>query len=351
MTAAGEIVYLPAAGMVTKPLDTGRFVSCVSSFENENGLLERYEKNHDGEIADAVRHLYHLKEKAIFNRVNALSQIRDANSGHPGGSLSETEILLALYEVVMRHQPQNPGWSGRDRFVLSKGHATPGLYAQLAMSGYFDSSLLRAFRKNGGYLPGHSKLGVAGVEASTGALGTGISIGNGMAYVMKREMPDATVFVLVGDGELQEGQIWEAAMTTSHYSLGNVVVIVDNNGVQNDYETEKTKNVHPIGEKFRACGWEVIGRGMRWHERTGLYRNGHDIVYIMNALNKARETGRREGVPVAVIADTDKGRGISYMVGKGEWHGKAPDDALYSKALQELFENLGEVRRAYAEIQ
>jgi len=356
-------VYLKRSDIKTAFENKQDAISFMKNFQNEHELLEYHQSKTTTESRNAVKYLLHLKEIAVINRINSLAQIKDAGSGHPGGSLSETEILLVLYEI-MRHKPADSDWMERDRFVMSKGHATPGLYAQLAMCGYFDHvscsfgseilsgfDLLRTFRKDDGYLPGHVKVGVAGIDASTGSLGTGLSIANAFAYVMKKEMPEATAFVLMGDGELQEGQITEACTFSSHYNLGNVIAIIDNNGVQNDFETHMTKNINPIGDKFRAAGWEVISGGMKWEERQTPFRNGHDIVFLINALVRAKEIGREKNVPVVIVADTDKGHGVSFMVeGKGEWHGKAPNDELYDKAMAELQESLRMVRELYAKI-
>jgi len=256
-------------------------------------------------------------------RRDIVTMTHDAMSGHPGGSLSETEFLVALYFNKLRVDPKKPDWPDRDRFILSKGHACPALYSVLAELGFFPKKELKGFRKINSLLQGHADKKIPGVEMSAGSLGQGISFGIGVAFAGKLDKRDYNVYVLIGDGELQEGQIWEAAMTASHHKLDNLVVILDKNKLQNDYFVDKTKHIDPIEEKWKSFGWHVI--------RV----DGHDFNQILKALDDVEKI---KGKPKIIIADTVKGKGVSFMENNPDFHGKAPDDEEYEKALKELGE-------------
>ena len=255
-------------------------------------------------------------------RVNIIKEIFGAGSGHPGGSLSCTDILVALYFHEMNIDPQNPEMEGRDRFVLSKGHAAPALYAVLAERGFFDKEELLKLRKIGSILQGHPNMHkVPGVEMSTGSLGQGFSVAGGMAMAGKMDGKPGRVYALLGDGEIQEGIVWEAAMSASHHKLDNFCAIVDWNGLQIDGNNDDVMTVKPIDEKFKAFGWDVQ------------VIDGHDFNSIFDALAKARES---EGKPQAIIAKTHKGHGVSFMEDDPGWHGKAPSEEQAKKAVAEL---------------
>lgn len=266
--------------------------------------------------------IYKLKEKARDIRVNIVSMLAEAGSGHPGGSLSAADILSVLYYHEMKVDPQNPQCPDRDRFVLSKGHAAPVLYATLAEKGYFPKEELKNLRKTGSMLQGHPDMKkVPGVEISTGSLGQGLSVANGMALAGKMDNKDYRVYVMMGDGELQEGQNWEAAMFAAHYKLDNVVAFVDYNGLQIDGKITDVMSPEPIDEKWRAFGWhvEVI--------------NGHCMRGITGALENAKKV---KGQPCMIIAKTVKGKGVSFMENEAGWHGAAPKPEEAEKALHEL---------------
>ncbi len=264
-----------------------------------------------------------LEVKAKQLRFDIIEMLGEAGSGHPGGSLSSADIFAALYFSVLKHDPKNPGWEERDVFILSKGHVCPGLYAVLAESGYFPKDELMTLRKLGSRLDGHpSKLkGLPGIEVSSGSLGMGLSVANGAALAFKLNKAGRRAYCLMGDGELQEGQIWEAAMTAAHYKLDNVCGIVDNNNLQIDGECEKVMNVKPLAEKWKAFGWNVIDI------------DGHKLEEILEAFNKAKES---KGKPSVIIARTIKGKGVSFMEDQAGWHGKAPDKEQTEQALKEL---------------
>lgn len=247
-----------------------------------------------------------------------------AQSGHPGGSLSAVEILTALYfGGVMRHDPADPDWPERDRFVLSKGHATPVVYAALAEAGYFSADLIPGFRSLGSELQGHVVRGrPPGVEMSGGALGMGLSFSVGLALGHRLDGRAARVWCLLGDGELNEGQNWEAAMSAAHFGLDNVTAIVDRNHFQNDGPGDEIMRIEPLADKWAAFGWGV-------HEV-----DGHDVGAVAQALCAARET---RGAPQVVIAETVKGKGVSFMAeNPAGWHGKGPSDAQLAQALEEI---------------
>jgi len=263
-----------------------------------------------------------LEETARRIRKEALKMIAEAGSGHPGGSLSCADVITALYFYKMKHDPKNPKMDGRDRFILSKGHAAPTLYAALAECGYFSSAELRGLRKFRSILQGHpdSRL-IPGVEVSTGSLGQGLSIGCGMALANKMDSKESKVYVLMGDGECDEGQVWEAAMACSHYRLDNIVAIIDRNGLQIDGATELVLSIEPIADKWRSFGWNVVEI------------DGHNMMGIIRALDDA---DRVRGKPTMIIAHIIKGKGVSFMEWIAGFHGKAPTEKELEKALNEL---------------
>ena len=266
-----------------------------------------------------------LKKIALQVRKDILEMTTAAGSGHPGGSLSATDIMVALYFHKMKYNPKNPSWEDRDRFVLSKGHACPALYSCLARSGYFPITKLKTLRKLGSCLQGHPERDrCKGIEASTGPLGQGLSFANGIALAGKLDNKSYKVYVMMGDGECDEGNIWEAAMAAAHYSLDNLVGIVDHNGLQIDGPTREFMNIEPIDEKFKAFGWNVIEI------------DGHNFEEIIRALNEADNL---KGKPTVIIADTIKGKGICYMENKVEWHGKSCTSDELKQCLKELDQN------------
>ena len=263
-----------------------------------------------------------LKEIARRMRIDILRSITEAGSGHPGGSLSAIDILVTLYWVVMKHDPQNPDWPERDRFVLSKGHAAPALYAVLAEWGYFPKEWLWTLRKVDSRLQGHpSRKDTPGVEASTGSLGQGFSVSVGMALGLRQEGSSSRVYVMLGDGELDEGQVWEAAMAAAHYGLDNLTAVLDFNGLQIDGPIVKVMNTAPVEEKFRAFRWQVR------------VIDGHDFNEIIDGFEWAKSV---KGGPAILIAKTVKGKGVSFMENRVEWHGKAPTKEQFLQALKEL---------------
>jgi len=267
-----------------------------------------------------------LAEKARQIRIGAVKAIHSAGAGHPGGALSIAEILSYLYFDQMNVDPKNPKDPDRDRFVLSKGHASAGLYAALAEKGFFDKELLLTFRKNGSILQGHPDMKhVPGVDMSTGSLGQGISAACGMALAGKIDNKDYRVYAILGDGEIEEGQVWEAAMFARHYKLDNLCAFVDFNGLQIDGKITDVIDPTPIDEKFAAFGWNVV------------VIDGNDLNQIEKAVECAKAT---KGKPTAVIAKTVKGLGVSYMENSVSWHGKAPNDEEYAIAMRELGETL-----------
>jgi len=272
--------------------------------------------------ARTSRDMVFLKTKAREIRIEILKMLTEAGSGHTGGSLSAADIVAALYFYKMRHKPQEPKWRERDRFILSKGHAAPVLYAALAISGYFEKSMLSTLRKIGSPLQGHPcSRKLPGVEISTGSLGQGLSIANGIAMGLKLDTIPSRVYCLMGDGEIQEGQIWEAAMTASHYRLDNLCAIIDNNGLQIDGYCSDVMAVEPIVEKWEAFGWYVIDI------------DGHNMEAIIGAFDEAVSV---KGKPTMVVARTVKGKGVSFFEGKVEYHGLAPTQEELTNALKEL---------------
>ena len=247
-----------------------------------------------------------------------------AQSGHPGGSLSEADILAALYFYKLRINPKNPNWEDRDRFVLSKGHASPGYYAALAMKGYFPMKELETFRKINSRLQGHPELKTPGVDFAGGSLGQGICFANGIAIAGKLDNKKYNVYVLIGDGESQEGAVWEAAMAAAHHKLDNLVVILDKNQVQETGKTKDVMNIDPAADKWKAFGFEVFDI------------DGHDMEKIVETLDKADNI---KGKPVIIVANTIKGKGVSFMELNYKFHGKAPDDEQFKQAMEELKKN------------
>ena len=261
-----------------------------------------------------------LKQKAKELRKSIIEIVYKAQSGHPGGSLSEIDMLVALYNYKLKVDPKNPKWDGRDRFILSKGHASPGLYAVLADKGFFSKAELGKFRQLGGMLQGHPELSTPGIEFAGGSLGQGISFSVGIALALNLDKKNSKVYVMIGDGESQEGVVWEASMAAAFHKLDNLTAILDKNQVQ---ETGKTKDVMDIGDaaaKWKAFGWNVIEI------------NGHDMGEIIKALDKAPIKGK----PTMIISNTIKGKGVSFMELNYKFHGKAPNDEEYKNALDDI---------------
>lgn len=262
-----------------------------------------------------------LKAIAKEVRIDIIKSVSEAKSGHPGGSLSAADILTVLYFDAMNIDPSNPKWEDRDRFVLSKGHGAPALYAVLAERGYFPKEELLKLRKFGAMLQGHPDMKkTPGVDMSTGSLGQGLSAANGMALAAKLDGKDYNVYALLGDGEVQEGMIWEAAMSAAHYKLDNIIAFLDHNGLQIDGSNDEVMSLGKIAKKFDAFGWNVISI------------DGHDFDQIKKAIEMAKEEGR----PSIVICETVKGKGVSFMEDQAGWHGKAPNAEETAKALEDL---------------
>ena len=266
-----------------------------------------------------IKQLRVLANKA---RMGAILGTYHAKSGHPGGSLSAADIFTYLYFKEMNVDPQNPQWEDRDRFVLSKGHCCPSLYAVLALKGYFDWDELISLRHVGAMLQGHPDMkGTPGIDMSTGSLGQGVSAACGMALAGKLDNKDYRVYTVLGDGEVEEGQVWEAAMFASHHKLDNLVVIVDQNGLQIDGPVAEVGGIEPLDKKFEAFGFEVIKI------------DGHDFEQIKDALDRAKTV---KGKPTAILAKTVKGKGVSFMENQVGWHGVAPNKEQYEAATAEL---------------
>ena len=265
-----------------------------------------------------------LKKIATDIRLGAVEAVFNGQSGHPGGALSSADILACLYFSELRVNPATPDDPDRDRFILSKGHSCPGLYAALALKGYFDKKELKSFRHTGALLQGHPDMkAIKGVDMSAGSLGQGFSAGCGMALSAKISNKDYRTYVLIGDGESQEGQIWEALMFAAHYKLDNLCLVIDNNGLQIDGKVSEVMNTMPYESKLEAFGWNVITV------------DGHNIEEILNAFAAAKEC---KGKPTAIVAKTVKGKGVSFMEDQAGWHGKAPNDEQYEQACAELNE-------------
>ena len=263
-----------------------------------------------------------LQKTALEVRKGIVTAVHSAKSGHPGGSLSIADTLTYLYFEKMNIDPENPKMENRDRFVLSKGHTAPGLYSVLAQRGFFDKEELKSLRKTGAVLQGHPDMkGTPGVDMSTGSLGQGISTAVGMALGGKISEADYTVYTILGDGEIQEGQVWEAAMAAAHYKLDNLVAVVDNNNLQIDGEVSKVMSVYPIDEKFASFGWNVTTC------------DAHDFDSIAAAFDKTNE---KNGKPWVIIQKSTKGKGVSFMENLASWHGTAPNDEQYAQAMADL---------------
>lgn len=265
-----------------------------------------------------------LKLKKIANdiRIGIVEAVHSAKSGHPGGALSSADILTCLYFSELRIDPKSPKMPERDRFVLSKGHSCPGLYSALAHRGFFSTDELVGFRHLGSFLQGHPDMkNIDGVDMSAGSLGQGFSSACGMALAGKMDNKDYRVYTLIGDGESQEGQVWEAVMFASHYKLDNLCLIIDNNGLQIDGKVEEVMNNMPYEPKLEAFGWNVISI------------DGHNIEQILSAFEQAKSV---KGKPTAIVAKTIKGKGVSFMENNVGWHGKAPNDDEYAQAIQDL---------------
>ncbi len=274
-----------------------------------------------------------LQKKATIIRKHIIDEVFSANSGHPGGSLSCADILTTLYFDEMRVDPKNPKDPNRDRFVLSKGHCAPALYATLALKGFFPEADLTTFRKVDSYLEGHPSMNyVPGVDMSTGSLGQGIATAVGMALAAKIDKKDYRVYSILGDGEIEEGLVWEAAMSAAHYKLNNLVAFVDYNGLQIDGNITDVMNPEPIADKFVAFGWNVISI------------NGHDHAAIKDAIEAAKGSDK----PTAVVCHDIKGKGVSFMEGDYGWHGKAPNQEQRDQAISELDAQLAEIEAQIA---
>ena len=272
-----------------------------------------------------------LQITAAKIRMGIIEGVYNAKPGHPGGSLSIADVLTYLYFKEMKIDPVNPKWEDRDRMVLSKGHTAPGLYSALANRGYFPVEYLKTLRKTDSFLEGHPDMkGTPGVDMSSGSLGQGISVACGMALASKLDGDRFSVYSILGDGELEEGQVWEAAMFASHKKLDTLTAIVDNNNLQIDGELENVNSPYPIPEKFRAFNWHTVEI------------DGNDFDQIEAAFNEARKT---KGQPTAIIMKTIKGKGVSFMENKASWHGAAPNEEQYNIAMSELKAALCELEK------
>ena len=265
-----------------------------------------------------------LKSISKQVRKDILFQVYSAGSGHPGGSLSAAEMMTCLFFNIMDHNPNNPSDQKRDRFILSKGHCTPVYYSVLARTGYFNPDELSDFRKIGSRLQGHpDRIKFPLMETSAGSLGQGLSIAAGMAFALRLDKNPAKVYCMIGDGELDEGQIWEALATIQKYKLSNLIIILDNNGVQLDGSNLEIKDMQPIREKFEAFNYDVIET------------DGHDMEKVIEALSNAKSASDN-GENIIILSHTIKGKGVSFMENKSEWHGKAPSKEEYEQALKEI---------------
>lgn len=269
-----------------------------------------------------------LETDAAKVRIGIIEGIHEAKAGHPGGSLSCADLLTYLYTHRLNVDPANPDDPNRDRLVLSKGHAAPALYAALALRGFFPMDEMKTLRKIGSRLQGHPDIKTPGVDMSTGSLGQGISAACGMALSAKISCDPYKVYVVLGDGEIQEGEVWEAAMFAAHYQLDNLVAVVDNNGLQIDGKVSEVMSPYPIDEKFQAFGWHVINI------------NGHDFNEMEKAFNEAETVIQK---PTMIVMRSTKGKGVSYMENGLDWHGKAPNDDEYETAVSELKKHLAEL--------
>ena len=272
---------------------------------------------------NSMESLERIREICKEVRADIVRMTSAAGSGHPGGSLSAVEAMTVLYFNVMNHRPADPEWPERDRFFLSKGHACPVLYSVMARSGYFPVEELLSLRKCGTRLQGHpSCKTLPGIEVSSGSLGQGLSIANGFALSAKINRKNYRAYCLLGDGELQEGQVWEAIMTAAHYKLDNVCAVVDYNGLQIDGDVESVMGIAPLADKWRSFNWHVIEA------------NGHDVSQMLAAYEEAKQT---QGKPSVIIMKTIKGKGVSFMENVAGWHGKVPNSDELKKALDEIY--------------
>lgn len=270
-----------------------------------------------------------LKKAAVKVRMGVIESTHSAKAGHPGGSLSAADVFTYLYFKELNIDTKNPKWEDRDRFVLSKGHTAPGLYSALANRGFFPVEDLKTLRQIGSYLQGHPNMNsVPGVDMSTGSLGQGISAAAGMALAAKQMKKDCRIYALLGDGEIQEGEVWEAFMFSSHHKLDNLCAIIDNNGLQIDGSVAEVMSPYPIVDKMKAFGFSVFEV------------DGHDFVQLENAFNKAKTIKEQ---PTAIVMKTTKGKDVSFMENQAGWHGKAPNDEEYEKAMSELKAKLAEL--------
>jgi len=265
--------------------------------------------------------LVSLQHKALQFRKEILETLNLAGSGHPGGSLSAVEILISLYFYKMKHNPKDPQWPERDRLIVSKGHCTPVVYVTLANAGYFPKEELKTFRKLGTRLQGHVHFKTPGVEFNTGSLGHGLSVANGIALGAKMLKKNLKTYCLLGDGEIQEGSVWEAAMTAAHYKLDNICAIIDYNKVQENGLVNDIKNLEPLADKWKSFGWNAIEV------------DGHSFKELIKAFDTFEGTKNK---PTVIIANTVKGKGVSFMEGQAGWHGKAPNKEQLQAALAEL---------------
>jgi transketolase len=263
-----------------------------------------------------------LEDRSKVIRRHVIRMLTKAGSGHPGSSLSTVDLLVALFYSKLRHNPRQPAWPDRDRFVMSKGHACPALYAALAETGYFGIDKLDTLRQFGSMLQGHPCMKTTpGIEISGGSLGQGLSVGLGISLAAKLDNKDYRTYVMLGDGEIEEGQVWEAAMAASHYKADNLCAIIDQNGLQIDGFIHEVMSSHPIPDKWRGFGWHVVET------------NGHDFPAILAAYNEAEAV---KGRPTVIVAKTVKGKGVSFMENQVDWHGKAPTKEEAERALAEL---------------
>lgn len=287
-------------------------------FVNANGTM----------LGEVMHNIEDLRQIAQKIRISIIEMLTEAKSGHPGGSLSSVELVTALYFNEMRHDPKRPKWEERDRFVISKGHGVPTVYAAMAELGYFPAEELMTLRKTGSRLQGHpDPAKLPGMEAATGSLGQGLSIAQGMALASRLSEKPWHTYCLLGDGELQEGQVWEAAMSAPNFNLGGLTAIIDHNGGQIDGPVKEVMNVEPLADKWRAFGWSVLAI------------DGHDFSQILSALKEARKADLNKGKPTLIIANTVKGKGVSFMEHPVAWHGVAPTREQAQKALEELKRN------------
>ena len=293
----------------------------IGAFIRREGSFRHLHNRRRKRLSSKKLDIFILKNKALKIRRTILKITHAARCGHPGGSLSAVEILLSLYNYTMNHNPKKPDWDDRDRLIVSKGHITPAVYSVLADCGYFPEEELKTFRKFNSRLQGHVHTKVPGIEFNTGSLGHGLSVANGMALGAKMLKKEIKVYCLMGDGEIQEGSVWEAAMAAAHYKIDNVCAIVDYNKVQENGLVKDIKDLEPLVDKWKSFGWQTFEV------------DGHDFKAICDALDQASQTS---GKPTVIIAHTIKGKGVSFMEGNRKWHGKAPNDEQLEKALKEL---------------